>query len=458
VINALPRAAGALSILICAAACGSGVTTPSKPPPSPLDLARKKIEHVVIIMQENRSFDHYFGTFPGAEGIPMDANGIPTVCVMDPKTKTCVKPYHLAADRNFGGPHDSHSFKRCHNGARMDGFIVNAEAGQEGCADPTDPSCSKGDLIDVMGYHTDAEIPNYWAYAKSFVLNDHMFQPNASWSFPQHLYMVSGWSARCSVADDPMTCVTEIERPGKKGVDAGPENEYPWTDVTFLLHKAGVSWKYYLGEGNDPHCGGDPDDCQPVNIKANVPSIWNVLPEFDSVKAAGETGNVVPFDEFYKDVATNGLPRVSWIVPAGVVSEHPEFLVSSGQAYVTALINTIMKSPYWNSTVIFLSWDDWGGFYDHVAPPAVDEGGFGLRVPGLVISPWVKKGTIDRQVLSHDAYLKFIEDLFLKGERLDPNDGRPDSRPTVREVLQRGDLINDFDFNQKPLPPLVLKP
>jgi phospholipase C len=189
-----------------------------------------------------------------------------------------------------------------------------------------------------------------------------------------------------------------------------------------------------------------------------VPSIWNVLPEFDSVKAAGQTGNVVPFDRFHEDVAAHTLPSVAWIVPAGEVSEHPDFLVSAGQAYVTALINTIMKSSYWNSTVIFLSWDDWGGFYDHVAPPAVDQGGFGFRVPGLVISPWVKRATIDRQVLSHDAYLKFIEDVFLRGARLDPNDGRPDSRPTVREVLQRGDLINDFDFNQKPLPPLVLKP
>jgi len=448
-------------MLLLGAGCGAGNTTSTSSPPvrpvSPLDQARQKIQHVIVIMQENRSFDHYFGTFPGAEGIPRDASGEPTVCVNDPKTKKCVKPYHTTADRNFGGPHDTRSFKVCAGENRMDGFIASAEYSQKGCADATDPSCSREGLIDVMGYHTEAEIPNYWAYAKNFVLNDHMFQPNASWSFPQHLYMVSGWSAHCTVVDDPMTCVTEIERPGT-GKDAGPDNEFAWTDITFLLHKAGVSWKYYLGEGDDPHCGGDPDDCQPIKIKANVPSIWNVLPEFDSVKAAGETGNVVPFDRFHQDVAAHTLPSVAWIVPAGEVSEHPDFLVSAGQAYVTAIINTIMKSSYWNSTVIFLSWDDWGGFYDHVAPPAVDAGGFGFRVPGLVISPWARKGTIDKQVLSHDAYLKFIEDVFLAGARLDPNDGRPDSRPTVREVLQQGDLINDFDFNQTPLPPLVLKP
>jgi len=153
------------------------------------------------------------------------------------------------------------------------------------------------------------------------------------------------------------------------------------------------------------------------------------------------------------------LPKVAWIAPAGVVSEHPANLVSAGQSYVTALINTIMKSKEWSSTVIFLSWDDWGGFYDHVAPPKVDAGGFGLRVPAIVISPWAKKGKIDKQILSHDAYLRFIEDLFLGGQRVDPKtDGRPDSRPTVRENLQQGDLMNDFDFTQTPLPALVLKP
>jgi phospholipase C len=427
-------------------------------PPNDGGGAKSKIEHVIVIMQENRSFDHYFGTYPGAEGIPMDANGVPTVCVTDPKTMTCVKPYHLTADKNIGGPHSSKSFTTCVDAGKMDGFIANAEAGKTGCADPNDPNCSNGMLIDVMGYHTDAEIPNYWAYAKNFVLQDHMFQPNASWSFPQHLYMVSGWSARCTTPADPMTCTTELDNPGT-GLAAGPKNDYPWTDITFLLHKAGVSWKYYLGEGDDPHCGGDPEDCQPLAIAANVPSIWNVLPEFDTVKADGETGNIVPFDQLYQDVQAKTLPSVAWVAPAGVVSEHPVNLVSAGQGYVTALVNTIMKSPYWNSTVIFLSWDDWGGFYDHVAPPKIDQGGYGIRVPGIVISPWVKKGTIDKQILSHDAYLKFIEDVFLNGERLDPkNDGRSDPRPTVREAVLQGDLMNDFDFDQTPLPPLILKP
>src|SRR5581483_12518449 len=128
-----------------------------------------------------------------------------------------------------------------------------------------------------------------------------------------------------------------------------------------------------------------------------------------------------------------------------------------GQAYVTGLINSIMRSSAWDSTAIFLSWDDWGGFYDHVVPPTIDGQGYGIRVPGLVISPYAKSGYIDRQILSSDAYLKFIEDDFLNGQRLDPKtDGRPDPRPDVREDARiLGNLVHDFDFSQKPRKPLL---
>src|SRR5207237_3275199 len=152
------------------------------------------------------------------------------------------------------------------------------------------------------------------------------------------------------------------------------------------------------------------------------------------------------------------LPSVSCVVPSQPVSEPWPGTVSAGVAYVTSLVNAVMHGPDWNSTAIFLSWDDWGGFYDHVLPPAVDANGYGLRVPGLVISPYARRGFIDHRTLSHDAYVKFIEDDFLGGARLDPStDGRPDPRPDVREnARQLSDLVNDFDFNQAPRPPLPL--
>src|SRR5207249_2916868 len=142
------------------------------------------------------------------------------------------------------------------------------------------------------------------------------------------------------------------------------------------------------------------------------------------------------------------------------VSEHPPALVSAGQAYVTRLVNAIMRSPDWSSTAIFLVWDDWGGFYDHVVPPRIDAAGYGLRVPGIVISPYAKRGYIDHQTLSFDAYLKFIEDDFLGGARIDPKtDGRPDRRPDVREdVAIRGNLLRDFNCRQHPRSPVVLPP
>jgi hypothetical protein len=198
--------------------------------------------------------------------------------------------------------------------------------------------------------------------------------------------------------------------------------------------------------------------CPAVAQNAKTPGIWNPLPYFDTVRNDRQLGNVARLQDFYRAAHDGSLPAVSWITPAQAVSEHPPALVSRGQAYVTSLVDAVMRSKDWPSTAIFLSWDDWGGFYDHVVPPHVDGQGYGLRVPGLVISPYARRGFIDHQVLSHDAYLKFIEDDFLGGARIDPKtDGRPDTRPDVREnapVL--GNLAKDFDFSQKPRPPLIL--
>jgi phospholipase C len=422
-----------------------------------------KIKHIIILMQENRSFDSYFGTFPGADGIPM-SGGKPTVCNPDPTTKQCVAPYVDHADVSGGGPHDSVNEIADVDGGKMDGFLTQQRDSfvTGGCLGLDDPRCVKFfKNPDVMGYHTGSDIPNYWTYAKDFVLQDHMFEPDATWSLPAHLFEVSEWSAYCT-AHKASSCTNALDNPypaGQTG-QANPKPPiYAWTDLTYLLHKDNVSWRYYVVKGTEPDCENDAAvTCAPVKQAPSTPGIWNPLPYFDTVKADHQLGNIQSVSRFYAAAKSGTLPAVTWVVPSGDVSEHPPSPISFGQTYVTSLINAVMRSPDWSSTAIFLAWDDWGGFYDHVVPPTVDENGYGLRVPGIVISPYAKSGYIDHQTLSFDAYDKFIEDDFLHGQRLDPRtDGRPDPRPDVRETVPiLGDLTADFNFNRVPRQPVVL--
>jgi phospholipase C len=426
-----------------------------------------KIQHVVMIMQENHSFDNYFGTYPGARGIP------PGVCVPDPLNGGCVRPYHDATDNVLGGPHGTQAATGDVDGGRMDGFVDQQEKAKQ--CETANPDCTvcpeelvaAAECDDVMGYHDAREIPNYWEYAKAFTLQDNLFEGAASWSLPEHLFLVSAWSARCPKEDEnAMDCVGSLNPVQPAKTWSGPlvpgRATYAWTDLTYLMAKARVSWRYYVSEGIEPDCENDEAiTCKPVKQSPKTPGIWNPLADFTDVKQDGQLENIQSLNHFYEAVhetSSCGLPNVAWIVPKIKTSEHPPAVISAGQAYVTTVVNSIMRSPCWGSTAIFLSWDDWGGYYDHVAPPKIDQSGYGLRVPGLVISPYAKTGYVDHQQLSHDAYLKFIEDDFLSSERLNPaTDGRPDRRPDVREEAPGlGDIANDFDFDQLPRPPLLL--
>ena len=201
-----------------------------------------------------------------------------------------------------------------------------------------------------------------------------------------------------------MSCSTDLVQPDADGSPVGqrgaaallglltvsdPDNlnparppDYGWTDITYLLHKHHVSWRYYLEQGTEPDCADGAQTCTPVTQNVETPEIWNPLPDFVDVHQDDQLGNVVPDTQFFRDAFRGHLPAVSWVIPSGDDSEHAPGRVSLGQDHVVRAIDAIMRGPEWKSTAIFLAWDDWGGFYDHVKPPTVDGEGYGLRVPG----------------------------------------------------------------------------
>jgi phospholipase C len=454
-------------VAMLAASCCGAAADEARPPQRGLD----PIQHIVIIMQENRSFDSYFGTYPGANGIPQG------VCVpLNPAKpgQGCTAPFHDPIDINAGGPHSSADAQAdLDDGitqAKLDGFVYSQTTGftKDCSGSPKSRVRNSGNcrafvpgtnLHDVMGYHTAAELPNYWAYAQNFVLQDSMFEGVRSYSLPAHLDLVSEWSAICTNPLDVSTCVTTT-------LPAKPSNtkvEYPWVNLFQLLDTHNVSWKYYLASGLEPDCDDDEMTCDPQSQSSGVLSFWNPAPGFAWVEAQGPAylaAHNPDADQFLLDVKNATLPQVSWVVPSIVFSEHPAASIDAGQDYVTSLVNAIMQSPYWANTAIFVTWDDWGGFYDHVVPPIVDENnsstpiqGFGQRVPGLLISAYAKPGYIDHGILSTDSYARFIEDTFMDGTRLDRI---TKVRLFGGNVVTVGFLEDEFDFGQKPLPPLIL--
>ncbi len=469
-------AAGVLTIAALLVSAHAAFAQPRLAPAS-----RASIRHVIVVMQENRSFDHYFGTFPGADGI--SAGTCVPLNPADPGAG-CVKPFHDRLDVNAGGPHGSLSAQvDIDDGitqAKQDGYIYSqtqAGTGAQCRAHPNLPQCAgtlQGVLRhDVVGYHTEDEIPNYWAYARNFVLQDAMFEGVRTWSLPSHLDLTSEWVAACTDKTQASTCTTASTLPFP---DA--KTEYPWANLFQLLDEHHVEWKYYLSTGEEPDCADGDMSCAPPIQAATVPSIWNPAPFFSYVKAKGPdylAAHVPDTDQFLTDIKQGTLPQVSWVVPNGKYSEHPPAGVTIGMEYVTSLVNAVMTSPYWHDTAIFLTWDDWGGFYDHVLPPNVDRNatstpiqGFGIRVPGLLISAYARAGLVDHQVYSFDSYATLVEDLFAGGARLNPSKlGNPDSRPDIRDALKRvsfidgrtapiGNLLSEFDLTQPPQPPLVL--
>jgi phospholipase C len=399
------------------------------------------IKHVVVVMLENHSFDNYFGTFPGANGIPS------TACVPNPATGQCLAPYHNPLPDGYPHdmPHTNAAVVADIDKGKMDGFLKQQ---QNAC------KCA---ATSSLGYYNASDIPIFWRYAEDYTLQDNLFEQITSWSFPSHVFLLSEWAASCTSPTNPMSC-TGTPKMGFPGWKTWPApNTLPWTDMTYLLYTHGVSWGYYNADGTQPVCAST--GCTMAKATSQGTHIWwNPLPWFLDVQQDKQLANISVQGAFYSALASDTPPAVSWVIPNNFQSGHPGVSTNPGsEEFAVDVINAIESSPEWDSTAIFLAWDDGGGEYDQVVPPTVDALGYGMRVPGILISAYGKHGYIDHQTLSFDAYNKFIEDTFLNSQRLDPaNDGRPDSRPSVRENNPLlGDLNQEFNFSGPPSPPIL---
>ena len=378
------------------------------------------IRHVVFIVKENRSFDHMFGRFPGANGATHGK--ISTGQIL---------PLAHAPDAalNYGhGWVAAHDAMDCVSGiCKMDGWDNVA-----GCIGTTTPPYA------CLEQYYQADIPNYWKYAQTFTLADNMFSSLAGASFPNHLYLIASQSGGAiqnpsNIATSPniwgcdavsTANVLILEPNGKK------YTRFPCFDYATLgdvLDGAKLTWRYYAPSQGQPGYQWSAYDA--ISHIRNGPD-WQT--------------NVMPVSQFITDALPGKLPQVSWVTPPVVSSEHPGAGVCHGENWTVQQINAVMQGPLWRSTAIFVTWDDFGGFYDHVAPPKTDFYGLGPRVPLLVISPYAIPRHISHSRYGFESVLKFIETNW----RL--------QSLTARDSLANN-LMDAFNFSQSPLSPLILQ-
>ena len=418
-----------------------------------------EIQHLVFIVQENHSFDNYFGTYPGVNGlslgasIPLDPNQTslgfvhsfhlsvtqPILIwgdelppgVADPddlSSSDSGSPFHVSNESVEDLGHTWLVAHRAYDNGKMDGFVA-----------------AEGNSL-TMGYYDRSDIPYYWDYANQYVLDDNFFSSVMSDSFPNHVYIASGTNG--PVSNLPPFCLQTPCKWIENGriIDGAPSDynwqglSLDWSTLAEELSNANVSWTWYDGKA-----------------KPTTPDVWDVLPLFTYFQNNPNqlTEHVRNTQAFVNTLQNGQLSAVSWIFPGEWVpptypaacegqstSEHPPARSDCGMDYVSYLVNQIMQSQYWQSSAIIITWDDYGGFYDHVPPPQVDAYGEGFRVPTLVISPWAKHGFIDHTQYEFASMLRLAEHSF--------------NLPTlgVRDVNAK-DMTNSFDFNQAPQPTLI---
>jgi phospholipase C len=407
-MNVQTKACSALwLVLLCIGSlflfgCGGGASQQSATTPASIDA----IQHVIFIVKENHTFDNYFGTYPGADGATSGTMSNGTAVALTPEPNAL--------------PHDlCHSWAcalRAIDGGKMDGFNIDG-----------------GTLAYTQ--FTQSDIPNYFAYAAHFVLADHMFSSLHGPSFPNHLYTIAAQSGG-AINVPTSTGVWGCDSPAGTTVQVMASNgavseRFPCFDFATMadrLQAANISWRYYAAG------------------KGDMGYIWSAYDAINQIRNTSAWSQyVVPYTQFISDVSSGNLPAVSWLTPDYADSEHPPENVCQGENWTVEQINAVMQSPLWNSTAIFLTWDDYGGFYDHVAPPDLDVYGLGPRVPLLIISPYAKAGYISHTTYEFSSVLKFIEERF-------------NLQPLTSRDQAASDMTDSFNFSQTPLPPLTLTP
>jgi len=365
-------------------------------PTAPSTPAGPPIQHIVVIMQENRSFDNLFNGFPGADTVQSGLNG------------STVVPLKVTPLGN--GPDLDHTHTNWWREWKMDGF------GNEGTLLP-------------YSYISETETEPYWTLAKKFTIGDRMFQSNTGPSFVAHQYMIAGQSGNTS--ENPNATAWGCDAApggtvaliGPNGTDLpGPFPCFDYQTMGDLLDAKGVTWRYYAPGSNDSFF-----------IISAYQAIRHIRygPDWQNNVISPET-------RVLTDIANGQLAQVTWIVPTGDNSDHPG-TPPYGPDWVSSIVNAIGASPMWSSTAIFVSWDDWGGWYDHVPPPQVDAMGLGFRVPVLVISPYARPGYVSHATHEMGSILKMMEETFNLGS-LGTRDSTSD------------DFSDCFNYMQKPTP------
>lgn len=413
----------ALSVLCgCAAAGDRAALTPVQSshvpfvPPASFDrhAAGGKIQHVVIIVQENRSFDNLFHGFPGADTVKSGKNSKGQTIELQPIPLEDQYVLDHSANGMFAACNGPSPGRHC----LMNGFNNVGNYGG-----PTNPS---------YVYVPHSETLPYFSLAKEFVLADRMFQSHLDESFVSHQYVIAAqadsavnlpngiWGCDGGSYDTVSTLLKD--RTYGQAIPAC----FDYQTLGDELDNAGLTWRFYTSTIDGD--GGEWSGYQAVKHIRYGPDWTNDV--------------ITPQTQFFNDLSNGELSNVTWITPTCETSDHVNCGGKLGPQWVSTLVNAIGASSFWNTTAVFVMWDDWGGLYDHVPPPYKDYDGLGFRVPLIMISPYAKAGSVTHVQYETASILRFVEDQYGLGQlaAADKRANDPGNDPTA------------FDFSQAPRP------